>query len=237
MYGREGEGGVVSVSRGRRARRDQMGQRTASDNVGVGDLDSLGSSGRSTGVHDARHIVGSRVVGLGGVDLAELEELVERVDIDTSVGSLDGLQSARLDILGLAIVHEHLEARRLAHDGGDRAEQAGIAEHAVHLGLVDRVGQPVLTQRVIGRGKGNGLRGAGVGHDLPARRGRAVNVEDGRLGVAGLDESASCILDDRSEPVQKRRVSSQLRTGRRWGCRRCKVGRSRRGGPEATHSL
>lgn len=68
---------------------------------------------------------------------SKLEELVERVDLDTS--RLQRLYCVLLDVFLGTIVHYNLDSRRLLDDGGDGREEVGVREHSVNVGLGERV--------------------------------------------------------------------------------------------------
>lgn len=134
---------------------------TGCEDVLVCDLDAFGITGGSRSIHDARDILLLGVHPRDLLRLAELEERVERVDLDAAVGRLNLVERARLDVLVLAVVDDNLEARRRGDDRGDGREEDSVREDAVPGRLVDRVAQlacEVSTARAHMHSKGRDVR-------------------------------------------------------------------------------
>lgn len=139
----------------------------AGDDVGVRDLDALGRARRTGRVHDARDVVGLGQVALVRVLLAELGKLFERVDLQVIAAvRLDLVEGAFGDVLGAAVVDDQLERRRLGEGVCEGAEKRSLSEDTVHLGLVDRMLQAFLAERVVSGRKGDALLGACCGQGV-----------------------------------------------------------------------
>lgn len=93
--------------------------------------------------------------------LADLQELIKADDLEIGLRLLDLLQ-VFLDLVVLfAVVDDDLEGLDLGGDGGEGAQKVGVGEETDDFGLVERVLEALLAERVVGGRKGDRLRGTG----------------------------------------------------------------------------
>jgi hypothetical protein len=133
---------------------------TGSKDVLVLEEDTLGSSGRSRGVHNAAQVVGRRSDRLDHVLLTLLGKLVEAENGQVRVSALELLNVVLLDF-HFAVVNDILDVLGLFERVDELCEKMGVEENELGVCLLERVHKALLAECVVGGDDGHRLSGGG----------------------------------------------------------------------------
>lgn len=188
---------------------DERDTRDTGKDVAVLQHHTLGITGGTGGVHDARHVLGRRRVGLDAVcgGVAHLDDLVHGVHLDVGTDFLDLVERVARLLVETAVgavvggveglgVDDVLQVVGLLHGAHETLEQRVVGEDGLGAGLDHGVDEALLAQRVVRGDNGHRLRLRGkVRFHPPVRRGgKDVEAVVAAGGEAHVDEPAAVVV-------------------------------------------
>lgn len=150
---------------GRQVLVEQMPDGTdGGDNVLVCQHDALWGTGGARGVHDAKDVVR---VGWDRFLWLVRPESFDLINVDDLKAFPLRPQLCQDLVGGFTVVYDEPDRGTRLDDFGQRRQELGVGEHASYVWLLERMGEPLRAERVVGGADCYCGKGTGVGHDLP----------------------------------------------------------------------